>query len=87
MNMIRFYFAYRDPVDEEGIGLSYVDVRTEAPQEAFQKLEKAAESGDLWRILFPGDERHPQKLIRTKAVYLDISGLPAEHRRETTLNV
>ena len=74
--MIRIYFVYEDPLDEEEINLSFVDVPTQDPDEAFSRLEAAASSGELWKKMYPDDEEYPYKLIRTKMMYLDVSALP-----------
>jgi hypothetical protein len=74
--MIRIYFVYEDPLDEEEINLSFVDVPTQDPMEAFGRLEAAAESGKLWKRMFPDDEEYPYTLIRTKMLFLDVSALP-----------
>ena len=83
--MIRVYFVFEDPLDEEEINLSYVDVPTRDPGEALRRVEKAAESGELWRNLYPDDEEHPYTLINSKMMYLDISALPDELSADTTL--
>lgn len=83
--MIRVYFAFEDPLDEEMVNLSYVDVPTSDPREALSRVEHAAESGDLWKSMYPDDEEHPQTLIKSKMMYLDISTLPLEQNADTTL--
>ena len=83
--MIRIYFVFEDPNDEELVNLSYVDVPTTDPRKAFLRVEKAADSGELWKGMYPDEEEHPYSLIRTHMMYLDISSLPDEHRPETTL--
>ena len=85
--MIRVYFVFDDPLDEEEINLSYVDVPTQDPGEAFQHVEKAAESGELWKNLYPDDEEHPYTLIKSKMMYLDILALPNELSADTLLPI
>jgi hypothetical protein len=85
--MIRVYFVFEDPLDEELVNLSYVDVPTSDPREAFRRVQQAAESGELWRNMYPDDEEHPYTLIRTKMMCLDISTLAHEHSAETTLAI
>jgi hypothetical protein len=85
--MIRIYFVFEDPFDNELVNLSYVDVATGKPDVAFSRVEQAAESGELWENMFPDDEEHPYKLVKTKMMHLDISPLTREHRTETTLAV
>lgn len=74
-----------DPTDEADVNLSYIDMATADPSEAFYRVELAAESGELWQNMFPNEEEHPYTLIRTKMMYLDISALVHEHHAETTL--
>lgn len=74
--MIRVYFVFEDPLDESGVNLSFADVPTRDPEKAFERVEKAAESGELWRAMYPDDEEHPYMLISDKMMYLDISALP-----------
>ena len=74
--MIRVYFVFRDPLDEAGVNLSFVDVPTRDPAKAFERVEEAAESGELWNNMYPEDREHPYSLINTKMMYLDVSKLP-----------
>ena len=83
--MIRIYFVFEDPMDEDLVNLSYVDVPTADPGEAFLHVEDAAESGELWENLFPDERERPYRLIRTKMMSLDISMLTREHHADTTL--
>jgi len=83
--MIRVYFVYEDPMDESGINLSFIDVRTKNPAEAIDSVEKAAASGKLWKNLYPADGEHPYILLATKMMYLDISALPRENEPEMML--
>jgi len=76
--MIRVYFVFEDPLDDDGVNLSFIDVRTRDPREAFQRVERAADSGELWRNMYPDDLEHPYTLIRSKMTYLDISLLPED---------
>lgn len=71
--MIRVYFIFEDPLDDDGVNLSFVDLPTRDPREAFQRVEEAAQSGELWRSLYPNDREHPYELIKTKMMYLEIS--------------
>lgn len=84
--MIRIFFAFDDPKDEDLVNLSYVDVPTSNPGDALRRVEKAAESGELWKNMYPDEREHPYKLISSKMLYLDISTLLSEHRPETTLH-
>jgi len=83
--MIRVYFVFEDPLDDDGVNLSYVDVPTLDPGKAFGRVEEAADSGELWEQMYPGDKGHPYSLIKSKMTYLDISTLPAEHSADTLL--
>ncbi len=83
--MIRIYFVYEDPLDEDEINLSFVDVPTQDPDKAFDRVEEAAESGELWKRMYPDDEEHPYTLIQSKMMYLDISALPNELSADTRL--
>lgn len=85
--MIRVYFLFEDPFDEVGINLSFVDVPTEDPTQAFQRVERSAESGELWKNLYPSDDEYPYKLIKSKMTYLDISKLLDEQTEATLLGV
>lgn len=83
--MIRVYFVYEDPLDDAGINLSFADVPTTNPHRALRRIEEAAESGELWRSLYPDDEEHPYTLIRYKMSCIDISSLPSEWNADTLL--
>jgi hypothetical protein len=83
--MIRVYFVFEDPLDEAEVNLSFVDVPTRNPTKAFARVEQAADSGELWKNLYPEEEEHPYALIRSKMMYLDISTLSREHSADTTL--
>jgi hypothetical protein len=85
--MIRVYFVFEDPLDDEAVNLSYVDVRTSDPVKAFGRVEEAAETGELWKGMYPDDSEHPFALIRTKMMHLDVSALAHEHKAETTLEI
>ena|SRR5438105_11403543 len=84
---IRVFFVFDDPLDDSGINLSYVDIPTDDPSEAFARVQDAAESGELWENLYPEDETYPYELIPGKMMFLDISALPKEHRSDTTLQL
>jgi len=75
MNSFR---SAEDPLDEAGVNLSFVDLPTHDPREAFAHVEEAAESGELWRNLYPDDREHPYSLIKTKMMYLYISASSSE---------
>jgi hypothetical protein len=85
--MIRIYFLFDDPLDEEEVNLSFVDIPTRNPAEAFARVEAAAESGELWKNMYPDDKEHPYRLINNKMMYLDVSTLPHEHNSESILPV
>ncbi len=85
--MIRVYFVFQDPLDDDEINLSFVDVPTRDPRKAFERVEKAAESGELWKQMYPDDQNYPYTLMKTKMTYLDISALPDEQRAETVLPI
>jgi hypothetical protein len=85
--MIRVYFVFEDPLDEAGVNLSFVDVPTRDPREAFERVEKAAESGKLWKNMYPDDQDHPYTLIKAKMMYFDVSALPHEQRADTVLAI
>jgi hypothetical protein len=85
--MIRVYFVYEDPLDETGVNLSYVDVPTQAASNAVLHVQRAAESGELWRSMYPVDDEHPYKLIKSHMSYLDISGLANVASPETILPI
>ncbi|MGH9328364.1 MAG: hypothetical protein ACRD2B_16975, partial [Terriglobia bacterium] len=72
--MIRIYFVYEDPIDETGVNLSFADVPTSDPTTAFVRVEQAAESGELSERMYPDDEDRPYTLLKTHAMYLDITG-------------
>jgi hypothetical protein len=83
--MIRVYFVFEDPLDDSEINLSFVDVPTRDPDKAFERVEEAAESGELWKVVYPDDQEHPYTLIKNKMVYLDMSALPPEPTADTVL--
>ena len=85
--MIRVYFVFEDPLDETGVNLSFVDVPTRDPDKAFERIEEAAESGELWKLMYPDDQEHPYTLIETKMMSLDISALPDEPNADTVLAI
>jgi len=47
--MIRVYFIFEDPLDDAEVNLSFVDVPTRDPRKALERVEQAAESGELWK--------------------------------------
>lgn len=85
--MIRVYFVFEDPLDDAGINLSFVDVPTGHPDKALERIEKAAESGELWKLIYPEDQEHPYTLIKYKMSWLDISALPNEPVEDTVLAI
>jgi hypothetical protein len=85
--MIRIYFVFEDPLDESEVNLSFVDVPTRDPDKAFERVEKAAESGELWKNMYSDDEDHPYTLIKDKMMYLDISALPGAPNPDTVLAI
>lgn len=85
--MIRVYFVFEDPLDDTGLNLSYVDVQTKEPAKALSRVEQAAFSGELWRNLYPYEDKHMYVLLPRKMQYLDISELPAEVAPESTLTL
>ena len=85
--MIRVYFVFEDPLDESEVNLSFVDVPTRNPDKAFDRVMEAAESGELWRGMYPDALQHPYSLIKDKMMYLDISALPEERSADTTLAI
>lgn len=85
--MIRVYFVFEDPLDEAEVNLSFVDVPTRDPREAFERVEQAAKSGKLWKNMYPDDRDHPYTLITAKMMYLDVSNLPHEQRVDTILAI
>lgn len=85
--MIRVYFVFEDPLDDAQVNLSFVDVPTRDPGQALKRVENAAESGQLWKNMYPDDQEHPYTLITSKMMYLDISTLGHEQSAETMLAV
>jgi len=85
--MIRVYFVFEDPLDDTEVNLSFVDVPTPDPDKAVARIEEAAESGELWKVMYPDDQEHPYKLLKNKMSYLDISALPHEATADTVLAV
>ena len=85
--MIRVYFVFEDPLDDTGFNLSFVDVPTRDPHRAFERIEEAAESGELWKLMYPDDQEHPYTLVENKMSSLDISALPDEPSADTLLAI
>jgi hypothetical protein len=85
--MIQVYFVFEDPADESGVNLSFADVPTQDPEKAFERVEEAAESGELWRAMYTDDEDHPYTLINDKMIYLDISTLTHGPSAESILPI
>lgn len=85
--MIRIYFVFEDPLDDAGINLSFADVATTDPAKAFKRFHDAADSGELWKALYPDEQDHPYLLINDKMSYLDISALPNESNTNTVLSM
>lgn len=83
--MIRVYFVFEDPLDESGINLSFADVPTQHPGEAFARVERAADSGELWKAMYPEQPEHDYTLIKSKMMYLDISSLARQPNADTIL--
>jgi hypothetical protein len=83
--MIRVYFVFNDPLDDSEVNLSFVDVPTRDPDKALGRVDEAAESGELWKFIFPDDLEHPYTLLKNKMVYLDISALPYAPTADTIL--
>ena len=83
--MTTVYFVFEDPLDDAEINLSYVDVPTRDASRALESVEEAAASGELWKTMYPDDQEHPYRLIRSKMAYLDISALPHEPAAATIL--
>lgn len=77
--MIRVFFVFEDPLDETGINLSYVDVPTQDPIKAIDRVERAADSGRLWEHLYPDEQEHPFTLIKTKMMFCEVSAPITEH--------
>ena len=85
--MIRVYFVFEDPLDESEVNLSFVDVPTGDPDKALDRVEQAAESGELWKNLYPDDRETSYALIKDKMMCLDISALPGEPKADTVLAI
>ena len=85
--MIRVYFVFEDPFDDELVNLSYADVPTRNPYEAGKRVREAALSGELWQNMYPDEPEHPYILIESKMMYLDITRLRGEQHAETTLGI
>ena len=85
--MIRVYFVFEDPFDDTEVNLSFVDVPTRDPDKALERIEGAAESGELWKVLYPDDQEHPYTLIKSKMMCLDISVLSHEPSADTVLAI
>jgi hypothetical protein len=84
--MIRVYFVFEDPLDDSGVNLSFADVPTTDPGRALRRVHDAGESGELWKVLYPGNQEHPYRLINNKMSYLDISALN-EANTDTILSI
>jgi len=85
--MIRVYFVFEDPLDDAGINLSFADLPTTDPGRAFRRIHDAAESGELWKVLYPDEQDYSYVLINNKMSYLDISALPNESNSDTVLSM
>jgi len=85
--MIRVYFVYEDPLDDTEVNLSFVDVPTRDPGKALDRVEEAAKSGGLWKVMYPDDQEHPYTLLNNKMAWLDISALPDEPTADTVLEI
>ena len=85
--MIRVYFVFEDPLDDAEANLSFVDVPTGDPEKALERVEVAAESGELWKSMYPDDRKHPYMLIKSKMMHLDISAVPHEASADTILAI
>jgi hypothetical protein len=85
--MIRVYFVFRDPLDDAEVNLSFVDVPTADPAKAFERVEQAAESGELWKNMYQDDQEHPYTLIKEKMMSLDVSALAHEPAEDTVLAI
>jgi hypothetical protein len=85
--MIRVYFVFEDPLDESGVNLSFADVPTRDPEKAFERVEEAAQSGELWKAMYPHDEDHPYVLISEKMMFLDISASPHGRNAQAILPI
>ena len=85
--MIRVYFVFKDPLDGSGVNISFADVPTGDPDKALDRVEEAAESGELWKGMYPDDSEHLYSLIQDKMMYIDISALPDEWSAEATLAI
>jgi hypothetical protein len=62
-------------------------VPTRDPGQAVERVQKAAESGQLWKNMYPDDREHPYSLIKNKMMYLDISPLAHEASADTILAI
>lgn len=85
--MIRVYFIFKDPFDDTEVNLSYADVPTQDASGAFRRVQEAASSGELWRLLFPENEERPYSILHGKMAYLDISTLTHEATPDTILPI
>ncbi|MGH9446379.1 MAG: hypothetical protein ACRD3O_11730 [Terriglobia bacterium] len=85
--MIRVYFVFEDPLDDAQVNLSFADVPTRDPGKALARIEEAARSGELWKVMYPDDEERPYTLIKNKMMCLDISVLPGEPSADTVLEI
>jgi hypothetical protein len=83
--MIRVYFVFNDSLDDSEVNLSYIDVPTRDPDKAIKRVDEAAQSGELWKSIYPDDIERPYTPINNKMAYLDISALPHEATADTVL--
>lgn len=85
--MIRVYFVFQDPLDDSGVNLSFADVPTTDPATALRRVHDAADSGELWGILYPDEQQQEYSILDNKMSYLDISRLPNESNASTILPI
>jgi hypothetical protein len=85
--MIRVYFVFKDPFDDTEINLSFADVPTRDPHRAFERVEEAADSGELWKSMYPDDQEHPYTLIKTKMMSFALSTSPHRQSSNTVLSI
>lgn len=85
--MIRVYFVFKDPLDDAEVNLSFADVPTRDPGQALKRIQEAAESGELWKSMYPEDREHPYSLIKSKMMYLDISAIPHDKSTDSMLAI
>ena len=84
--VIRVYFVFRDPLDDSGVNLSYVDVKgaKDFPA-ALQRVRVADESRELWENLYPYQSKEDYRLIPEKMSPIDITDLPDVQDKYTTI--